>query len=314
MLAGWGRAERDVDGMLRWGIASMSVGSAVIHASVVPDHAGLPLHVAFFLVTAAVQSGPAAVVLRSRSGRWLALTAACNGVIAVIWVLSRTTGLAVDGAAAAETIGFKDAISTLLEIGVVAGAGLVAILPEASRRVPLRVDSLAPTVMAVIVWVMAVAGVAARHTHDDPTHLHGRGAEGLAAAHREHRDAHEPEAAVTPVDPDHQEHAHITYMGDRSVRGGGNHRHDDGSEAVADDGPEPPRGEGQHAHRHALALADTDPDGHEHRPASDSHDHGTGGGHDPDDAGRGPVTRLIDDVIGLLGSSRPHHTPLEVSP
>ena len=147
MLGGSGRAGGDVEGLLRGGIASMALGAAFIHASVVPDHQGLRLHVAFFLVTALVQSGLAAVVLRGRSGRWLALSAAVNGVIAVIWVLSRTTGLPVEGATTAEPMGFKDAISTLLEIGVVAGAGLVAVLPEASRRVPLAVNSLASIVM-----------------------------------------------------------------------------------------------------------------------------------------------------------------------
>src|SRR5438270_13947040 len=102
MSGGSGRDGGDVEGLLRGGIASLSLGAAVIHASVVPDHQGLPLHVAFFLVTAVVQSGLAAAVLRRRSGRWLVLAAVCNGAIAVIWVLSRTTGVPVEGAAVAE--------------------------------------------------------------------------------------------------------------------------------------------------------------------------------------------------------------------
>jgi hypothetical protein len=319
--------------MLRWGIASMSLGSAVIHASVVPDHAGLPLHLAFFLVTAAVQSVLAAVVLRSRSGPWLALTAACNGLIAVVWMLSRTTGLPIDGAAAVEPIGFKDAISTLFEIGVVVGAGLVAVLPEASRRVSLGADSLASTMIAVTVWGLAVAGLVARHTHDDPAHLHGRGVEGavewhhpatglaqrddhdegvLAAAHQAHGDARDAEAEVIHLghhpwapglDADHQDHARAAYIGDRTVGRGHNHHHDAASEAFGDDGTAPTPSEPEHAHRHAVAFADTDSDGHEHRHESGSEDHRTGGGHDPDDSGRGPAGRLIDDVIRMLGSN-----------
>ena len=87
--------------------------------------------------SAAVQSALAAAVLRRPSGRWLAAIAVVNGGVVAVWVVSRTAGLPVDGATAAESIGFKDGICTLLEVGICAGAGLLGALPEAARRAAL---------------------------------------------------------------------------------------------------------------------------------------------------------------------------------
>jgi hypothetical protein len=305
MSGGSGRAGGDVEGVLRGGIASLSLAAALVHASVVPDHPGLPLHVAFFLVSAVLQSGLAAVVLRGRSGRWLALTAACNGVIAVIWVLSRTTGVPVEGAAA-EPIGFKDAISTLLELGVVAGAGLVAVLPEASRRVPLRAGSLASTVMAAGVWGLAVAGLIAPHTHDDHLHLHGAGVEAAVESHHRvpgvahgHDDdqtdvlmidrPHHP--MVPGLNPDHHD----------PVRRDRYHHHDARSEAFTDDGPAP--GHGRTEHKQCQ----------QHESDSIDRSDGTGDGQVPGSPA-GSAGRLIDDVMRLLETVPRHTTALEVSP
>ncbi len=62
-------ADRDVEGLLRWSLACMALASAVIHASAAADHQGFPLHVAFFLVVAAVQSALAAAASTSTAGR-----------------------------------------------------------------------------------------------------------------------------------------------------------------------------------------------------------------------------------------------------
>jgi hypothetical protein len=305
-MLGWsGRAGDDVEGLLRVGVASMSLGAAVIHAAVVPDHQGLPLHVAFFLVTAAVQSGLAAVVLRSRSGRWLALTAACNAVIAAIWVVSRTTGVPVEGVGAAEPIGFKDAISTLLEIGVVAGGGLVAFLPEASRRVRLGVNSRASTVMTAGIWGLAVTGLVAPHTHDDHLHLHGPGVEAAVESH------HFAPGVAHGHDDDQSSMLMIDRPRDPMVRGlsahhdpvrrDRNHHDDVRSEAFTDDGPAPPHDRTEH--------------GRCHQPDSDSIDRsdGTGDGQAPGSPAQS-AGRLIDDVMRLLETVPRHTTALEVSP
>jgi hypothetical protein len=310
-------ADRDVEGLLRWGIASMSLASAVIHASVVPDHQGLPLHVAFFLVVAAVQSGLAALVLRRRSGPWVALTAACNGAVAVVWALSRTTGLPVEGASAAEAIGFKDAISTLFEIGVVAGAGLLAVLPEAGRRISLTMGPMASTVLGAGIWGLGMAGLVAHHTHGGHVHVGGGDVRAIVHDHRttagaSHGD-HEPETDEVHTGDhghdsshaDHADHADAFVITTAARVRGHRHDHDATAEAATDDEPSPHHA-AHHGHQPDAAFADNEDGGHKHEPGPD-HDAGPGKGHDPGDDVRRPVSHLIDDVMGLL-----HTTALEV--
>jgi hypothetical protein len=303
----------------------MGLASAVIHASAAADHQGLPLHVAFFLVVAAVQSGLAAAVLRGRAGRWVAVTVGFNGAVAVIWVLSRTVGLPVEGASAAEPIGFKDGISTLLELGIVAGAGLLAALPEAGRRIALSTGPLASIVIAASASGLGVSGLLARHTHDGHVHLHGgevqavadhHGTAGLAAPHhgdsdhlgRGPKEIHAGHhATVGADDSSPRGHFHPTDVTDRSeahnhghnVFGpAGGHRHAAIPEAVAGDGP---------AQHHASAHREHEPDGavsddgtcgggHEHEPEHDPR----AKEHDPGDDTSPAAGPLIDDVMRLL--------------
>jgi hypothetical protein len=320
-------ADRDVEGLLRWSLAWMALASAVIHASAAAEHRGLPLHVAFFLVVAALQGGLAAAVLRGRSGRWVAVSAAFSGALAVIWVLSRTVGLPVEGAAAVEPIGFKDGISTLLEMGVVAGAGLLGALPEAGRRIALSTGPLARVVIAASVGGLGISGLLARHTHDDHVHLHG----GEVQAVAEHHGTADPAAqhhrgsdhAATPApgaddsdagghshptdvihlsaahDHDHMHNAFAPAVGP-AVGPAAGHRHAHTAEAVSDDGPAPHHGRAHHRHEPdgALSGEDTGGDGHRHDP---EHHPGAGQGHDPGGDDPNPTAdRLIDDVLRLL--------------
>ncbi|MDQ1514344.1 MAG: hypothetical protein QOE80_174 [Actinomycetota bacterium] len=314
-------ADRDVEGLLRWSLACMALASAVIHASAAADHQGLPLHVAFFLVVAGVQSGLAAAVLRGRSGRWVAATAGFNGAVAVIWLLSRTVGLPVEGAAAAEAIGFKDGISTLLELGIVAGAGLLAALPEAGRRIALSTGPLASVVIAASAWGLGVSGLLAHHTHDEHVHLHGGEVQAVAEHHgtADHRAAdhqaadHHAAARASSVDDSGlRGHSHPTDVVDLSeahdhghrafAPGGGpaaGHRHTATAEAVTADGPAPHHARAHREHEPDGAVPDdgTCGGGHKHEP---EHHPGAGGQeHDPGDD-TSPAGPLIDDVMRLL--------------
>jgi hypothetical protein len=307
----------------------MALASAVIHASAAADHQGWALHVVFFLVVAAAQSALAAAVLGGRSGRWVAVTAAFNGAVAVIWLLSRTVGLPVEGAAVAEPIGFKDGISTLLEFGIVAGAGLLAALPEAARRIALSTGPLASIVIAAGAWGLGVSGLVARHTHDDHVHLHGGEVQAVADHHgtadvaaRHHRGgdhliqeadgirANHPAAGMAedgspdghshPIDvidlSEAHDHSHRAFAA--AVGPAVGHRHADSAEAVIDDGPAPHHDLAHHQHGPDSAASDheTGDDGHhQHDP---EHHPGAGQEHDPgDDSPAGP---LIDDVMRLL--------------
>jgi hypothetical protein len=301
-------AERDVEGLLRWSLACMALASAVIHASASADHQGFPLHVAFFLVVACVQSGVAAAVLRGRSGRWVAVTAVVNGAIAVTWVLSRTVGLPVEGAAAVEPIGFKDGISTLLELGIVAGAGLLAVLPEAGRRIALSTGPLASIVIAASVWGLGVSGLLAHHAHEGHAHLHGGEVQAVAdhrgSDHIDHEaDDSRPPGHSHPAvgiersqahDPDH---SHKAFAADFGPAAG--HRHAATAAAVTDDGSAQHRDRAHREHGPDGTVSDADSggDGHQHEP---DHHPGAGPEPDPGDDTRPGPSRLIDDVMRLL--------------
>ena len=246
----------DVGGLLRSGVISLCLAAGVLHVSAAADHRGMAGHVAFFLVVAVVQSALAAAILLARPARWLAVGAAVNLAVALVWVLSRTTGLAVDGSSASEAIGFKDGIATMLEIGAAAGAGLWWLLPDGARRVALPSGRLATTLLGTGVWAVSAAGLFAGHTHS-PGHTH-------AAQH-----AHAPAA------PNVVEHPHSGAPGHQ----------DDHARLAAHDAVPAGSGDGGHPHAAASQVATHDPADHHHEPearptpgrtsAAGAHDHGT---------------------------------------
>ena len=114
--------------------ATCSIGAAVIHVVVVPEHAEeyLPAGI-FFAVLAAFQLGWAVVWLRTQSD-WLAvLGLAVNFATITLWVWSRTIGFPLGAEpGGVEPVGYRDVLATVLE--VVLAAVLVATLSE--RRAP----------------------------------------------------------------------------------------------------------------------------------------------------------------------------------
>ncbi|HKY76956.1 MAG TPA: hypothetical protein VJS45_12495 [Acidimicrobiia bacterium] len=249
----------DVGGLLRSGVASLCLAAGVLHVSAAADHRGMAGHVAFFLVVASLQSALGAAVLLARPGRWLAVATAVNLAAALVWTFSRTTGLPVDGSPVPEAIGFKDGITTMIEIGAAAGAGLWWLLPDGARRVVLPSGRLATTLLGTGVWAVGAAGLFAGHTHS-PGHTH-------AAQH-----ARATSAASADAHPHSGESGHHD---DHARRAG-----DDGSTAVSGDGAS---GDGAHDHANASHGAAHHLAGHRHgaesqapalrTPAAGAHDH-----------------------------------------
>ena len=101
--------------------ATLAVAAAAVHALVIAPHwAQDPKIGAFFAVTALGQlTWSVAIVLRP--ARWLATAGALGSAGLVgVWVLSRTSGLAVAGVAAGrEPVGVVDAATTVFEVVVV---------------------------------------------------------------------------------------------------------------------------------------------------------------------------------------------------
>jgi hypothetical protein len=109
--------------------AALSLLAALIHLLVTQEHFeewwG---YGTFFLVCAIVQGAYAPIVLRWPGRPILLLGAAGNLAVAILWLVTRTTGIPLLGPHAGdiEEIGVLDLACTLAEIGVVAGLGALA--------------------------------------------------------------------------------------------------------------------------------------------------------------------------------------------
>lgn len=325
----------DVGGLLRSVVAATCVAAGVLHLSAAADHRGMGGHVAFFVLVAAAQSALGAAVLWTRRpGRWLAAAAAANLAVVIVWAVSRTAGLPVDGNSTAEAMGFKDTISSLFELGAVAGAGMWWLLPEPARQLPLASRRLASAMLGTGVWVFGASGLLAGHTHSaGHTHTggHGHGTAGAqapaqagSAGHSHGANGPGAEAAHASVPARHADHAHAAdvvateltaaahqHSGSAALATSehGAHHHTPASRAAASSVPGP----GPDVHDHGHEVREPAPvtagsgEGHDHE-GSHGQGHGSGGddqqGHDdhhghPDDGEESPGSPL-DDVLKLL--------------
>lgn len=154
--------------------ALLTVGAALIHVGVSTDHfqqwwaAGL-----FFLVSAAAQLGWAGWCWSRPSSRRVLLAGAGGSVaLALVWVVSRTSGLPFGpGAGVAEPVGVADSVCVALEV-LSAGLAVVAATGWAPARLkapstPRRAAVLTGAV-AALTLVASGAAIAAP-SHDHPT-------------------------------------------------------------------------------------------------------------------------------------------------
>ena len=119
------------------GAAALSLLAAAMHLGVVPEHLeewwG---YGAFFLVLAAAQGPYGFGLLRRPPSRpyLLLLGVAGNLAVAILWLVTRTTGIPLLGPHAGETegVGVLDLACALAEVGIVAGLGALAM--RAFRR------------------------------------------------------------------------------------------------------------------------------------------------------------------------------------
>lgn len=165
------------------GLAAASVGSALIHLAVVPEHWGnYRIAALFFIALAAFQLVWAALVV-ARPSRELYLVGAAVTLVTIgLWVVSRTTGMPVGPLAhVPEAIGRPDIVSTVLEEFIVLGTLLLAFgrLPEVPLDRPGYlggVSSLGVGVAAVTLY--ALAAVRMSHGGMPYSGMAGRGLPG----------------------------------------------------------------------------------------------------------------------------------------
>jgi hypothetical protein len=114
--------------VLRYGVTAVCAGSAGVHAALIQPHLSesLPLGLAFAAATAAL-AVTALMVRQPRHDSWApAAATAVLGVIAVSYLLSRTTGipLLIDEAEQLDPLG---AVTTVAELaGALCGAVLMS--------------------------------------------------------------------------------------------------------------------------------------------------------------------------------------------
>ena len=132
------------DGFLKNVLVAASLGAGGIHLWAAWAHSGIVRVLIFFTVVATLQLWLAAAIIWVRSIPWSMLIggAVVNAGVAVVWILSRTTGVPFQPPSMAsmddimskaisnpgvnkgamshqETFGFLDSVSSLLEVAVV---------------------------------------------------------------------------------------------------------------------------------------------------------------------------------------------------
>jgi hypothetical protein len=141
---------------LGFAVAALSFGAAAIHFSAVREHwqqwalAGL-----FFAVVGVLQVAWGAAVLHRPNRLLLALGAAAQLQVVVVWIVSRTSGMPFGPQAhVAEPVGTADVVCSVLE--VLAAIGAASLLrPGLARRFVPRAQAV--TIAGVAAMVAAIA-------------------------------------------------------------------------------------------------------------------------------------------------------------
>jgi hypothetical protein len=147
--------------VLRFAVAVASAGAATIHFAVIDQHfAEYWLFGVFFVAVALAQLGWVVAVVSSPTRTVYVVGALGNALIAVTWLISRTTGFPFGpGAGEPEPVGIADAVSTAFELAVVVGALLLLGGLELRRSWEVRFVRPAVACAAIAITTLALAGL-----------------------------------------------------------------------------------------------------------------------------------------------------------
>jgi hypothetical protein len=148
--------------VLRFAVAVASAGAAAIHFAVIDQHfAEYWLFGVFFVVVALAQLGWVVAVVSNLTRMVYVVGALGNALIAVTWVISRTTGLPFGPASGEpEPVGIADVVSTAFEVAVVAGTFLLLRGLELRRSWEMRFVRPVLAIAALAITTLALAGLA----------------------------------------------------------------------------------------------------------------------------------------------------------
>jgi hypothetical protein len=146
-------------GALRFTVAVASAGAATIHFAVIDQHfAEFFLFGVFFVLTALAQLVWVVAVVCNSTRRVYLIGAIGNALIAVTWIISRTTGLPFGPEAGEpEPAGIADVVSTAFELAIVVGSVL---LLRGLRLVEVRFVRSAVAIVAIVMTSVSLAGLA----------------------------------------------------------------------------------------------------------------------------------------------------------
>ena len=148
--------------VLGFAVAVASAGAAAIHFAVIDQHfAGYWLFGVFFVVVALAQLGWVVAVVSNPTRMVYVVGALGNALIAVTWLISRTTGLPFGPEAGApEPVGIADVVSTAFEVAVVAGTLLLLRGLELRQSWEMRSVRPVLAIAAIASTTLALAGLA----------------------------------------------------------------------------------------------------------------------------------------------------------
>jgi hypothetical protein len=143
-------------------VAVASAGASTIHFAVIDQHfAEYWLFGVFFVAVGLAQLGWAVAVVSNPTRTVYVVGALGNALIAVTWVISRTTGLPFGpGAGEPEPVGIADVVSTAFELAVVVGTLLLLRGLELRRSWEMRFVRPVVAIAAIAITTLALAGLA----------------------------------------------------------------------------------------------------------------------------------------------------------
>jgi hypothetical protein len=146
---------------LRFAVAVASAGAATIHFAVIDQHfAEYWLFGVFFVAAALAQLGWVVAVASNPTRTVYLVGALGNALIAVTWVISRTTGLPFGpGAGEPEPVGIADVVSTAFELAVVTGSVLLLRGLQLPRSWDVRFVRPLIAIAAAAITTLALAGL-----------------------------------------------------------------------------------------------------------------------------------------------------------
>jgi hypothetical protein len=141
-----GRARRRPSTPLVVVLALASFGSSITHAAVGPEHLReAAAFGVFFVVAAALQAAWAVLVIRRADPLLLAIGAAGNSAVLVLWAITRTVGLPIGPQIwHPEAVSAPDLFASLLEVTIIVGSTWLVSRDQRLPRPDRRTRACAP--------------------------------------------------------------------------------------------------------------------------------------------------------------------------